>query len=53
MPVDCPNKLQGCELKPNRADLEKHRELCPFSIAAMEGQRSEKNKELRATLKEV
>lgn len=51
--MDCPNKLKGCELKPNRADLEKHRELCPFSVAAMEEQRSQKNKELRTALKEV
>ena len=22
----------GCDIKPNTADLEKHRELCPFSV---------------------
>ena len=51
--MECPNKLKGCDIRPTRADLEKHRELCPFSIAAMEEQRSEKNKQLRIQMKEV
>lgn len=53
MPMDCPNKLKGCDAKTTRATLEKHRELCPFSVAAMEEQRSQRNKQLRTKVDEV
>eukprot|EP01113_Clastostelium_recurvatum_P032291 TRINITY_DN4129_c0_g1_i1.p1 TRINITY_DN4129_c0_g1~~TRINITY_DN4129_c0_g1_i1.p1 ORF type:complete len:658 (-),score=71.51 TRINITY_DN4129_c0_g1_i1:133-2106(-) len=53
MPVDCPHKLQGCDARPTRSDLAKHRELCSFSKAAMETLRSQKSKDLREKLQKM